>query len=107
MSNIDATALAEGLDLAIDELLTVRVGLSALPVALPEVALDDALRKHAAFQQTRKTFSSSIECLLDAPWDDLPDAVLFVESAAHEMAGRIAEVGWQLGLRARREGQSS
>ena len=99
LMDLDTTALAQGLDLAIDELLTVRVALSREPVALPEVAFDDALRTSPEYQQARKDFATGIERLLDAPWDALPQAVLDIESLANVMAGRAAEVGWQLGLR--------
>ena len=105
--DLDTNALAEGLDLAIDELLTVRLALSSCPVALPELAFDDALRKSLGYQQARKDFATAIERLLDAQWDALPQAVLDIESLANVMAGRAAEVGWQLGLRVRGEGQSS
>ena len=100
LSNLDAATLAQSLDLAIDELLTVRLALSPEPVALPEGAFDDALRRHAGYRNSRRGFATAIERLLDAPWDALPQAVLDIESAASVMAGRAAEVGWQLGRRA-------
>ena len=100
----DTAALAEGLDRAIDELLAVRVALSSPPVALPDMALDEALRQHSDYQQGRRQFAATVEALLDSPWDGLPEAVLNVESAAHTMVGRAAEAAWQLGLRVRSSG---
>jgi hypothetical protein len=97
----DRAALAEGIDRAIDELLAVRVALSDAPVALPDLALDEALRRHPSYQAGRQEFAGAIEALLDSPWDGLPAAVLDVESAANAMVGRAFEVAWQLALRVR------
>ena len=107
MSGLDTGAFAEGLDREIDELLTVRVALGGLPVALPDLALDEALRQHPEFQAGRQEFADAIDALLDAPWDGLPEAVLTVESAANAMVGRAAGVTWRLALGGRGSGQSS
>ena len=102
MSGIDTAALAEGLDRALDELLTVRMALSVLPVGLPDTALDEALRQDPAFQQARQDFARTLERLLEGAGADVRDDVLNVESAANLMLGRTLVVAWRLALRARR-----
>lgn len=97
----DPTTVADGLDRAIDELLAVRVAVSPVPVALLDLALDEALLQSPEYQRSRRTFAASIEAMLDGQWDELPQAVLDVEAAANELVGRAVEMAWRLGLRAR------
>lgn len=93
----------ERLDQALDALLVVRVGLGGLPdVPLPEEALDAALQGHEGFQAARKSF---IEALTTLRASGCPDEIVFtIEAAAHELAGRAAEVGWALSMMANRPG---
>jgi len=102
MSGIDTAALAEGLDRALDELLTVRMALSVLPVGLPDTALDQALRQDQGFQQARQDFAAALASLLDKAGGEHRDGVLNVESIVNVLVGRGLEVAWRLGLRARR-----
>jgi len=97
----DSAILAEALDRAIDELLRVRLALGDHSVALPDIALDEALRQHPAYQDGRREFATAIDGLVHAPLDRLPEVALDVESAANTMLGRAVEVAWRLGLRCR------
>ena len=104
MSALDSAALAEGLDRAVDELLAVRTALSALPVGLPDMALDDALRQDTAFQEARKNFASTMERVLDGGGGELRDDVLNVEATVNLLVGRGLEIAWRLALRIRQGG---
>ena len=104
MSALDNAALAEGLDRAVDELLAVRTALSALPVGLPDMALDDALRQDPGFQQAREDFARTLERLLYEVGGELRDELLRVESVANVLVGRGLDIAWRLALRTRQGG---
>ena len=102
MRALDTAALAEGLDRALDELMAVRTALSTLPVGVPDVALDEALRQDPGFQEARQDFAAALASLLDHAGGEHRDGVLNVESIVNVLVGRGLEVAWRLGLRARR-----
>ncbi len=89
------------LDAALDHLLAVRVALGGLAEApLAEEAMEVALGANASYQGARSGFVAALVHLRDAGVTD--EAIFAVEASAHELAGRAAEVGWMLGLTARR-----
>ena len=96
MSAADPTALAESLDRAIDEMLTVRLALSGTPAAMPEIALDAVLRDDADYRRARLTFREALDALLDVADEGLRDRVLDLESQANSLVAQAAEVAWRL-----------
>ncbi|GMV42249.1 MAG: hypothetical protein AMXMBFR64_39650 [Myxococcales bacterium] len=97
MNNADQV---DRLDVALDALLAVRVALGGLLTdAMPDEALDEALRHHEGYQAARRAF---VEALYGAGRGGVNDEHIFaIESAAHTLAARAAEVGWRLGVTAR------
>lgn len=98
---VDHLELAERLDVALDAVLFVRLALGGLTTPqVAEEALDVALGAHARYQEARRGFLVALEAVRSA---GVPDEVVFnLEAAAHHLGGQAAEVGWALGVTARR-----
>lgn len=97
----DIDILTEGIDRAIDELLAVRVALSDRPAALPEIALDEALRASSDYQDARRAFATAVEAAVEGAQHAQEAAILDAEAAAHSMVGTAVAAAWTLGLRVR------
>ena len=99
------TELQQHVDRAIDELLAARMKLGGVAdVAVPDDALDVALRNSTDVRDARREFLSALAAI-----DVAGDAVarqtyLRIEEAANAVASECAVAGWRVGLLAARNG---
>lgn len=94
----DASIIIERLDRALEDVLAARIALGGVPVALPDEALDEALRRDDGYQKARREFTTVLRRLLDRVGSTERDALLAIESTTNQLVARTAEVAFRLGV---------
>jgi len=99
MTDFDNSLLIQHIDRAIEELLAARMKLGGLAdVAVPDEALNVALRDSPDVQDARRQFLSALAAI-DVAGDAVARQVyLQIEEAANAVASECAAAGWRLGL---------
>ena len=86
------------LDAALDAILTIRLAIGDLPVALPHHGFDRALLASQSYQMALEAAHQAWEPIVEKAGDT--QAAMRAEEAVNALAVRAAELGWRLAMTA-------